>query len=40
MIYWDHNASAPLRPEVAALIERRLRDGEAGAGNAASVHGC
>jgi len=39
LIYWDHNASAPLRPEVAALIEQRVRDGEAGVGNAASVHG-
>ncbi|HEY8209916.1 MAG TPA: cysteine desulfurase family protein [Myxococcaceae bacterium] len=37
MIYWDHNASAPLRPEVAALIEKRLREGAPG--NAASVHG-
>jgi len=39
LIYWDHNASAPLRPEVAALIEQRLREGQGAAGNAASVHG-
>ncbi|HZN93932.1 MAG TPA: aminotransferase class V-fold PLP-dependent enzyme, partial [Myxococcales bacterium] len=37
MIYWDHNASAPLRPEVAALMERRLQEAEPG--NASSVHG-
>lgn len=35
MAYWDHNATSPLRPEVAA----HLRDRLAGAvGNAASVH--
>ncbi|HVE86069.1 MAG TPA: cysteine desulfurase family protein, partial [Myxococcales bacterium] len=39
MIYWDHNASAPLRPEVAELVARRAREAVEGAGNASSVHG-
>jgi cysteine desulfurase len=39
LIYWDHNASAPLRPEVAELVARRAREAVEGAGNASSVHG-
>ena len=36
MIYWDYNASAPLRPEVAELLSRAFREGAQG--NASSVH--
>ncbi|HLL52500.1 MAG TPA: cysteine desulfurase family protein, partial [Myxococcaceae bacterium] len=36
MIYWDHNASAPLRPQVAELLSEAFRAG--GWGNASSVH--
>lgn len=39
MIYWDHNASAPLHPEVAAFLARELAAAPAAPGNAASVHG-
>ncbi|MGE6759546.1 cysteine desulfurase family protein [Corallococcus interemptor] len=37
MIYWDHNAAAPVRAEVGALLARAFTDG--GFGNASSVHG-
>lgn len=37
VIYWDHNASTPLCPEVAALMAEHLR-GEAFLGNSASLH--
>lgn len=36
MIYWDHNATTPLRSEVADLLKRRLD--AALVGNASSVH--
>ncbi|KFA93658.1 cysteine desulfurase family protein [Archangium violaceum] len=36
MIYWDHNAAAPVRPEVAALLTKTFAGG--GWGNASSVH--
>jgi cysteine desulfurase len=36
VIYWDHNAAAPVRPEVAALLARAFAEG--GWGNASSVH--
>lgn len=36
MIYWDHNAAAPVRPEVAALLARAYAEG--GWGNASSIH--
>ncbi|WP_163997254.1 cysteine desulfurase family protein [Pyxidicoccus caerfyrddinensis] len=36
MIYWDYNAAAPVRPEVAALLARAFSQG--GFGNASSVH--
>jgi cysteine desulfurase len=36
VIYWDHNAAAPVRPEVAALLARAYSGG--GWGNASSVH--
>ncbi|WNG48696.1 cysteine desulfurase [Archangium minus] len=36
MIYWDHNAAAPVRPEVATLLSRAFSEG--GWGNASSVH--
>ena len=36
MIYWDHNAAAPVRPEVATLLARAFSEG--GWGNASSVH--
>lgn len=36
MIYWDHNAATPLRPEVAAALARAFTTG--GWGNASSVH--
>ncbi len=36
MIYWDHNAAAPVRPQVAALLARAFSEG--GWGNASSVH--
>jgi cysteine desulfurase len=36
LIYWDHNAAAPVRPEVAALLARAYAEG--GWGNASSVH--
>ncbi len=36
MIYWDYNAAAPVRPEVAALLGRAFSQG--GFGNASSVH--
>ncbi len=36
MIYWDHNAAAPLRPEVAQALARALTEG--GFGNPSSVH--
>ncbi|OJT19949.1 cysteine desulfurase [Archangium sp. Cb G35] len=36
MIYWDHNAAAPVRPEVAALLTKTFAEG--GWGNASSVH--
>ncbi|QSQ27380.1 cysteine desulfurase [Pyxidicoccus parkwayensis] len=36
MIYWDYNAAAPVRPEVAALLSRAFSEG--GFGNASSVH--
>jgi cysteine desulfurase len=36
VIDWDHNAAAPLRPEVAAHLARALSEG--GFGNASSVH--
>lgn len=36
MIYWDHNAAAPVRPEVAALLARAFAEG--GWGNASSIH--
>lgn len=38
MIYWDHNASAPLRPEVARLLAAAFQDAPAHPGNASSVH--
>ncbi|MBZ4333702.1 cysteine desulfurase family protein [Corallococcus sp. AS-1-12] len=37
MIYWDHNAAAPVREEVGALLARAFTQG--GFGNASSVHG-
>ncbi|NRD61517.1 cysteine desulfurase [Corallococcus exiguus] len=37
MIYWDHNAAAPVRTEVGALLARAFTEG--GFGNASSVHG-
>jgi cysteine desulfurase len=37
VIYWDYNANAPLRPEVAALLAETFRSPEAG--NPSSVHG-
>lgn len=36
MIYWDSNAAAPLRPEVAAHLARAFTEG--GFGNASSIH--
>ena len=36
MIYWDHNAAAPVRPEVVSLLARAFSEG--GFGNASSVH--
>ncbi|NMO17939.1 cysteine desulfurase [Pyxidicoccus fallax] len=36
MIYWDYNAAAPVRPEVAALLSRAFSGG--GFGNASSIH--
>ncbi|WP_434380712.1 cysteine desulfurase family protein [Melittangium boletus] len=36
MIYWDHNAATPVRPEVAHLLARAFTEG--GHGNASSVH--
>ncbi|HLL02776.1 MAG TPA: cysteine desulfurase family protein [Myxococcaceae bacterium] len=36
MIYWDHNAAAPMRPEVAQALARALTEG--GWGNPSSVH--
>lgn len=36
MIYWDYNAAAPVRPEVAALLSRAFAQG--GPGNASSIH--
>nr|BDT33969.1 cysteine desulfurase [Myxococcus sp. MH1] len=36
MIYWDHNAAAPVRAEVASLLARAFLQG--GHGNASSVH--
>ncbi|MFB1479785.1 cysteine desulfurase family protein [Corallococcus sp. RDP092CA] len=37
MIYWDHNAAAPVRAEVGALLARAFTRG--GFGNPSSVHG-
>jgi cysteine desulfurase len=36
VIYWDHNAAAPVRPEVAALLVRAFSEGSWG--NPSSVH--
>jgi len=36
VIYWDHNAAAPMRPEVAQALARALTEG--GWGNPSSVH--
>jgi len=36
VIYWDYNAAAPLRPEVARALARALTEG--GFGNPSSVH--
>jgi cysteine desulfurase len=36
VIYWDYNAAAPVRPEVAALLSRAFSQG--GFGNASSIH--
>jgi cysteine desulfurase len=36
VIYWDYNAAAPVRPEVATLLARAFSEG--GFGNASSVH--
>jgi cysteine desulfurase len=36
VIYWDHNAAAPMRPEVAQGLARALTEG--GFGNPSSVH--
>jgi len=36
VIYWDHNAAAPVRPQVATLLARAFSEG--GWGNASSVH--
>ncbi|WP_338866953.1 cysteine desulfurase family protein [Myxococcus stipitatus] len=36
MIYWDYNAAAPVRPEVASVLARAFAHG--GHGNASSVH--
>ncbi|AKQ67115.1 Cysteine desulfurase [Myxococcus hansupus] len=36
MTYWDYNATAPVRPEVASLLARAFSQG--GFGNASSVH--
>lgn len=36
MIYWDYNAAAPLRPEVAQVLARAFTEG--GFGNPSSVH--
>ncbi|WP_426751326.1 cysteine desulfurase family protein [Myxococcus sp. Y35] len=36
MTYWDYNATAPVRPEVASLLARAFASG--GFGNASSVH--
>ncbi|GHG72199.1 cysteine desulfurase family protein [Comamonas sp. JC664] len=36
MTYWDYNATAPVRPEVASLLARAFS--QAGFGNASSVH--
>lgn len=38
MIYWDHNATTPLRPEVAAALATSLADAQQMPGNASSVH--
>lgn len=36
-IYWDYNAGAPLRPEVASLLASRLTE-DASRGNPSSIH--
>ncbi|WNZ65002.1 aminotransferase class V-fold PLP-dependent enzyme [Myxococcus sp. MxC21-1] len=36
MTYWDYNAAAPVRPEVATLLSRAFAS--SGYGNASSVH--
>ncbi len=38
MIYWDHNASTPIRPEVAAELAQNVAAAAASPGNASSVH--
>lgn len=38
MIYFDHNASTPVRPEVAALLSEAFRAAPGRPGNASSVH--
>ncbi|MBI3185745.1 MAG: cysteine desulfurase [Myxococcales bacterium] len=38
MIYWDHNATTPLRPEVAELLGHSVQSAQAAPGNPASVH--
>jgi cysteine desulfurase len=38
MIYWDYNATTPLRPELAAALAKSLADAQAMPGNASSVH--
>lgn len=38
MIYWDYNGSAPIRPEVAALLAESFRRAPELPGNASSVH--
>ncbi|MGQ0506127.1 MAG: cysteine desulfurase family protein [Myxococcaceae bacterium] len=39
MIYWDHNATSPLREEVRAVLDESLRHFAVHPGNASSVHG-
>jgi len=38
VIYWDHNASTPLRAEIAAELARNVTAAAAAPGNASSVH--
>src|SRR5258707_6503307 len=38
MIYWDYNATTPLRPEVASGLTKSLAETGDAPGNASSVH--